>query len=153
MTKPLLVMFASLLIASATVAAEGNASAGNAKAAPCAACHGADGNSAAPNFPKLAGQGERYLVKQITDIKSGARSVPMMAGQTPISLLSMPVKRGVQVKLPPRCLIKAQRFTAVVLLIVIFQLAQAVTRPQAAVWLQQVSLRCRVNTPTMLLLS
>ncbi|MFT5888018.1 MAG: cytochrome c553 [Zhongshania sp.] len=81
MTKPLLVMFASLLIASATVAAEGNASAGNAKAAPCAACHGADGNSAAPNFPKLAGQGERYLVKQITDIKSGARSVPMMAGQ------------------------------------------------------------------------
>jgi cytochrome c553 len=75
-------MFASLLIASATVAAEGNASAGKAKAAPCAACHGADGNSAAPNFPKLAGQGERYLVKQITDIKSGARSAPMMAGQT-----------------------------------------------------------------------
>jgi len=82
MKKSLLVMFASLVFAGAAVAAEGNSRAGKTKAAACAACHGADGNSAAPSFPKLAGQGERYLIKQLNDIKSGARSVPMMAGQT-----------------------------------------------------------------------
>lgn len=58
----------------------GDAVAGKAKAATCGACHGADGNSLAPNFPKIAGQGERYLVKQITEIKSGARQVPEMLG-------------------------------------------------------------------------
>ena len=36
--------------------AAGNAEAGKEKVAVCGACHGADGNSAAPNFPKLAGQ-------------------------------------------------------------------------------------------------
>ena len=81
MKKTVLVMFASLMFAGAAVAAEGNPTAGKAKAAACAACHGADGNSAAATFPKLAGQGERYLVKQISDIKSGARAAPMMAGQ------------------------------------------------------------------------
>lgn len=48
----------------------GDAKAGAAKAAVCGACHGVDGNSLAPNFPKLAGQGERYLLKQIHDIKA-----------------------------------------------------------------------------------
>jgi cytochrome c553 len=61
--------------------AAGDAAAGSTKAAPCAACHGPDGNSAAPTFPKLAGQSEKYLIKQISDIKSGVRSVPAMAGQ------------------------------------------------------------------------
>jgi len=61
--------------------AAGDAAAGKAKAAACAACHGADGNSPAPTFPKLAGQGEKYLAKQLMDIKSGARSVPQMIGQ------------------------------------------------------------------------
>tara|TARA_R110000782_G_scaffold29363_14_gene73080 strand:+ start:2587 stop:3192 length:606 start_codon:yes stop_codon:yes gene_type:complete len=75
-------MIASLMFAGSAVALEGDASAGKAKSAPCAACHGADGNSPAPNFPNLAGQGERYLAKQIHDIKSGERSAPLMAGQT-----------------------------------------------------------------------
>jgi cytochrome c553 len=39
-----------------------------------------DGNSLAPNFPKLAGQGERYLEKQLHDIKSGKRTVLEMTG-------------------------------------------------------------------------
>jgi len=52
--------------------AEGDAAAGQAKAAVCGACHGPDGNSPAPNFPKLAGQGERYLLKQMQDIKAGS---------------------------------------------------------------------------------
>lgn len=60
--------------------AAGDAEAGQGKVAVCAACHGADGNSPAPNFPKLAGQGERYLLKQLHDIKSGARPVVEMTG-------------------------------------------------------------------------
>lgn len=62
-----------------SVAHAGDAEAGKAKSATCAACHGADGNSMAPTFPKIAGQGERYLIKQIKDIRDGARSVPAMA--------------------------------------------------------------------------
>jgi cbb3-type cytochrome c oxidase subunit III len=53
--------------------AAGNAEAGQEKVAVCGACHGADGNSAAPNFPKLAGQGESYLFKQLQDIKVGSK--------------------------------------------------------------------------------
>ena len=60
--------------------AAGDAKAGQAKAAVCGACHGPDGNSMAPNFPKLAGQGERYLDKQLHDIKSGKRTVLEMTG-------------------------------------------------------------------------
>ncbi|GAA3942725.1 c-type cytochrome [Litoribacillus peritrichatus] len=60
--------------------AEGNAEAGKAKAVVCGACHGPDGNSAAPNFPKLAGQGEKYLLKQMKDIKGGDRNVLEMTG-------------------------------------------------------------------------
>ncbi len=60
--------------------AAGNAEAGQGKVVVCGACHGADGNSAAPNFPKLAGQGERYLLKQLNDIKSGARPIVEMTG-------------------------------------------------------------------------
>lgn len=58
----------------------GDATAGQAKTAVCGACHNPDGNSLAPNFPKLAGQGERYLVKQLNDIKSGKRTVLEMTG-------------------------------------------------------------------------
>jgi cytochrome c553 len=58
----------------------GDAVAGQAKAAVCGACHGPDGNSMAPNFPKLAGQGNRYLLKQLNDIKSGKRVVLEMTG-------------------------------------------------------------------------
>jgi len=58
----------------------GDAAAGQAKAAVCGACHNPDGNSLAPNFPKLAGQGERYLTKQLHDIKSGKRTVLEMTG-------------------------------------------------------------------------
>ena len=60
--------------------AAGDAAAGQTKVAVCAACHGADGNSVVPNFPKLAGQGERYLLKQLKDIKSGDRQVVEMTG-------------------------------------------------------------------------
>lgn len=61
-----------------SVAHAGDVEAGKAKSATCGACHGADGNSLAPTFPKIAGQGERYLIKQITDIRDGKRPVPEM---------------------------------------------------------------------------
>jgi len=80
----LLRVIASLLVCvSLQAAAKGDAAAGQAKSAICAACHGMDGNSAVPNWPKLAGQHEAYLARQISLIKSGARQVPEMAGITP----------------------------------------------------------------------
>ena len=78
MKKLLISLIVSVGLMSAAQA--GDAVAGKTKAATCGACHGADGNSLAPNFPKIAGQGERYLVKQITDIKNGDRQVPEMLG-------------------------------------------------------------------------
>jgi cytochrome c553 len=69
-----------LAIFSQQAAAGGDAAAGQAKSAICSACHGADGNSMVPQWPKLAGQHEEYLVRQVTLIKSGARPVPEMVG-------------------------------------------------------------------------
>ena len=53
--------------------------AGKAKAAACAACHGADGNSAVPTFPILAGQTARYIYLQLRDFKEGRRGDPQMS--------------------------------------------------------------------------
>lgn len=39
----------------------------------CAACHGADGNSAAPANPNLAGQGADYITLQLMHFKAGVR--------------------------------------------------------------------------------
>ena len=46
----------------------------------CAACHGLDGNSAQPDYPKLGGQHADYLAKALRDYKSGARKNAIMAG-------------------------------------------------------------------------
>lgn len=77
------VILASLLLGWTHVASaqSGDAAVGKDMTAMCAACHGADGNSAAPTFPKLAGLGEKYLLKQLVDIRDGARPVPTMVGQ------------------------------------------------------------------------
>ena len=48
----------------------------------CAACHSADGNSAVPANPVLAGQGADYLNKQLTEFKAGVRKNPIMNGMT-----------------------------------------------------------------------
>ena len=60
--------------------AAGDAVSGQGKVAVCSGCHGADGNSMIPSFPKLAGQGEVYLVNQLKDVRDGARNVPQMMG-------------------------------------------------------------------------
>ncbi len=56
--------------------AKGEASFG----AVCAACHGADGNSGTPAYPKLAQQHPEYLVKQLQEFKSGKRANAVMSG-------------------------------------------------------------------------
>ena len=57
----------------------GDAAAGKAKALLCSACHGLDGNSTNPLWPKLAGQHEAYLVKQMKAFRSAERKDPLMA--------------------------------------------------------------------------
>jgi cytochrome c553 len=56
--------------------AKGEASYG----AVCAACHGADGNSAVTVNPKLAQQHPEYIVKQLQEFKSGKRANAIMGG-------------------------------------------------------------------------
>lgn len=60
--------------------AGGDAAKGQAKSAACAACHGADGNSALPTFPKIAGQNEDYLVHALKSYKNGTRKNDVMKG-------------------------------------------------------------------------
>ena len=75
------ILLAILLLSLAgAVQAKGNAEKGKAKAAQvCAACHGADGaKPVAPENPILAGQYPDYLVKALSDYKSGKRANPIM---------------------------------------------------------------------------
>jgi cytochrome c553 len=46
----------------------------------CKSCHNADGNSTDPQYPRLAGQYADYIVKALSDYKSGARKNPIMSG-------------------------------------------------------------------------
>jgi cytochrome c553 len=59
---------------------KGDPEAGKKKAEACAACHGQDGNSPTPTFPRLAGQHEDYLRKALQDYKSGERKNAIMNG-------------------------------------------------------------------------
>ncbi len=61
------------------VAVEGSVEAGKSKSALCAACHGATGTSAIPNYPDLAGQHGPYIIKQLDNFQNGNRNDPMMA--------------------------------------------------------------------------
>lgn len=64
----------------------GDATVGQGKAAACGACHGLDGNSSDPQYPKLAGQSEAYIAHQLTSFKAGKRQNPIMLGMaTPLS--------------------------------------------------------------------
>lgn len=66
--------------ATQTAIAAGDVAAGKKKAVACAACHGQDGNSMMPAFPKLAGLGEKYIYKQLKDVQSGSRNILEMTG-------------------------------------------------------------------------
>ena len=69
-----------VLLGSSGLLADGNAANGQDLVVVCGACHGQDGNSPAGAFPSLAGQGEKYLYKQMVDIKDGRRSAITMTG-------------------------------------------------------------------------
>ena len=58
----------------------GDAKAGEGKAAACGACHGMDGNSSDKQYPKLAGQNEAYIARQITLFQTQKRQNPIMMG-------------------------------------------------------------------------
>lgn len=76
--------------APATIAVEtgpaqaGDPKAGQAKAGACAACHGVDGNSTAAMYPKLAGQHEQYIWRQLKLFKSGERDNAIMLGMAAV---------------------------------------------------------------------
>lgn len=83
MTRNLLVLGASalLLLLDAPASAQETAKPDEAKGRQiasqvCSACHAADGNSVAPVNPKLAGQIQEYLVKQLSNFKSSSGRAP-----------------------------------------------------------------------------
>ena len=71
--------FIGALASAGPVHAAGDAEVGKAKAVVCSACHGIDGNSINPLWPKLAGQHAAYLAKQMKAFRSGERKDPVMA--------------------------------------------------------------------------
>jgi len=78
LTAPL--ALAALLLAGPAFA-KGDVDAGKTKAAPCAACHGPDGNAGIdPQYPRLAGQYADYLAHALHEYKKGERKNPIMGG-------------------------------------------------------------------------
>lgn len=69
----------ALSLASSALAADVAAGAAKAKEV-CASCHGMDGNSAQPDYPKLGGQHADFLAKALRDYKSGQRKNAIMTG-------------------------------------------------------------------------
>ena len=57
-----------------------DAAKGQQLATACAACHTQDGSRGAPANPILQGQHPEYLVKQLTEFRSGKRKNPVMSG-------------------------------------------------------------------------
>jgi len=71
------------LLGSMSLAAQagGDISAGKAIVAEkCQACHGADGNSPTPMYPRLSGQHANYIVQALTEYKDGTRNNAIMSG-------------------------------------------------------------------------
>ena len=89
MKKVILTLLLGLGVINTATALEGSAEAGKTKSAMCAACHGVDGNSLVPMYPKLAGQSAAYIAKQLAEFKAGmmsggkeGRVDPVMGGMT-----------------------------------------------------------------------
>lgn len=80
------------LLASCSVWAQGSIEAGKAKSQTCVACHGADGNSLITQYPKLAGQHEKYLIKQLKELKLGMTSGGKQGRYEPVmGAMAMPL--------------------------------------------------------------
>jgi cytochrome c553 len=75
----LMVLIAALTLGvGATAIEQGNMSRGQGKASECATCHGPDGNSESPEWPKLAGLDHAYIVTQLQAYKAGDRQDAVM---------------------------------------------------------------------------
>ena len=75
-------LLAAVTLFACTPALAADMAAGQAKVKEvCQACHGLDGNSQSPDYPRLGGQHADYLAKALRDYKSGARKNPIMGGQ------------------------------------------------------------------------
>jgi cytochrome c553 len=61
----------------------GDAKKGSQLVESCAACHGADGNSISPDWPKLAGQNQKYIYEQLKYFRDGDRMNALMMSVTP----------------------------------------------------------------------
>ena len=72
-------LLALLSVTSVSAVAAGDPVAGKEKSQICASCHGADGNSVMGDWPKLAGQGAKYIETQLAAFKSGDRKNDLMA--------------------------------------------------------------------------
>ncbi len=77
---PLRSVFLSALFAmiAATASAADQARAEEVVMGKCFICHGADGESSSPVFPRLAGQHADYVTRQLTDYKTGRRKSSAM---------------------------------------------------------------------------
>jgi cytochrome c553 len=71
MKSKVLLSLLALFVVTGTSQAAGDADAGQAKAQVCFSCHGVNGNSVNPIWPKLAGQHAGYIAKQLADFKAG----------------------------------------------------------------------------------
>lgn len=69
-----------LSISVITAKAEGNVEKGKNIARTCQVCHGHNGKSTNPTYPRLVGQHARYIVKQLKAFKAGTRKDPIMNG-------------------------------------------------------------------------
>lgn len=66
--------FTLTLMLTLPVFASGNIEAGKEKARICAGCHGVDGNSVVPMYPKIAGQHAQYFITAMTAYRDGQRT-------------------------------------------------------------------------------
>ena len=128
--------------AAAPAAAKPDLAKGEAAFAMCAACHAADGNSTTPVNPKLSQQHPEYLIKQLSEFKSGKRANAVMSGM--VAALSDDDMRNISYWLaskPAKPGFAKDKDTVRSLL------APAATRPTALACLPNTP-ACRVSTPT-----
>lgn len=79
-TITLLLLGTAMTLVTAQAFAAGDIERGKTKVATCVACHGQDGNSIDPQYPRLAGQYSDYLAQALHEYKDGRRGNAIMKG-------------------------------------------------------------------------
>ena len=81
-SKIILVLLYNTISFSAIAEIKGNAKRGEKLSQQCIACHGADGLGIIDQYPKIAGQSKKYIIKQLNDFRNKTREEPTMYGFT-----------------------------------------------------------------------